>query len=221
MSNYVEEHDGGYWVSGTRVSLDSIVHAYLQGLSAETIARECFRTLSLEQVYGAITYYLANRAAIDDYLKQADAEFEALRHSAHAPPRSLIEKLHAAREQAARREIMKLRFQADADLNEIIVSALLRREPAIDFRTANESAFHGRDDPYVLSFATDSGRVLVSHDRKTMPKHFSDFVATRQSPGVFIVPQNLPIADAVEELLLIWAASEADEWTNVFASLPL
>ena len=77
---YVEKHDEGYWVAGTRVSLDSIVLAFLDGLSPETIVTECFPVLTLEQVYGAITYYLAHRAEIDRYLQQMDAEFDALRH---------------------------------------------------------------------------------------------------------------------------------------------
>ncbi len=78
---YVETHDGGYWVTGTRVSLDSIALAFLQGLSPETIAGECFPTLTLEQVYGAIAYYLAHRPQIDAYLAQADAEFDSLRQA--------------------------------------------------------------------------------------------------------------------------------------------
>ena len=76
---YVEKRDGGYWVAGTRVSLDSVVFAFLDGLSPETIVTECFPALTLEQVYGAITYYLSHRAELDDYLKRADAEFDALR----------------------------------------------------------------------------------------------------------------------------------------------
>jgi hypothetical protein len=61
----------------------------------------------------------------------------------------------------------------------------------------------------------------VTHDRKTMPKHFAEFIASRSCPGVFIVPKKLPIARVVEDLLLIWAATEAEEWTNVLLSLPL
>lgn len=76
---YVEKRDEGYWVAGTRVSLDSVVFAFLDGLSPETIVTECFPVLTLEQVYGAITYYLSHRAELDEYLKQADAEFDALR----------------------------------------------------------------------------------------------------------------------------------------------
>jgi uncharacterized protein (DUF433 family) len=74
---YVEERDGGYWVRGTRVSLDSVVYTFLEGLSPETIASECFPVLTLEQVYGAITYYLANRAEVDAYLRAEEAEEEA------------------------------------------------------------------------------------------------------------------------------------------------
>lgn len=96
---YVETRDGGYWISGTRVSLDSIVLAFLDGLSPETIAAECFPTLTLEQVYGAITYYLAHRPQIDAYLKQADAEFEALRQAAHAAVPEFARKLVQARRQ--------------------------------------------------------------------------------------------------------------------------
>jgi len=96
---YVEKHDEGYWISGTRVSLDSVVLAFLQGLSPEVIASECFPTLTLEQVYGAIAYYLAHRSEIDTYLKQADAEFEALRQAMHSDAPEFSRKLAEARRQ--------------------------------------------------------------------------------------------------------------------------
>ena len=99
---YVEKHDEGYWVAGTRVSLDSVILAFLEGLSPETIVTECFPTLTLEQVYGAITYYLAHRADIDRYLDQADAEFEALRQAI----RSADPQFHAKLIQARRRSHM-------------------------------------------------------------------------------------------------------------------
>lgn len=80
---YVEQHDGGYWVQGTRVSLDSIVYRFFEGLSPESIA-DCFPGLTLEQVYGAITYYLGHRTEIDAYLKAADNEDEAFRQRVRA-----------------------------------------------------------------------------------------------------------------------------------------
>ena len=57
---YVEARDGAYWLASIRVSLDSVVLAFVEGLSPETIAGECFPTLTLEQVYGAIAYYSAH-----------------------------------------------------------------------------------------------------------------------------------------------------------------
>ena len=97
---YVDERDGGYWVAGTRVSLDSVIFAFLDGLSPETIAAECFPVLTLEQVYGAITYYLARRVDVDRYLRQADVEFDALRHTTRSADSQFHAKLLQARRQS-------------------------------------------------------------------------------------------------------------------------
>ena len=84
-NQYIEKRDKGYWIAGTRISLDSVVIAFLDGLSPETIAAECFPALTLEQVYGAITHYLSHRDEIDAYLKQAETEFKALRQTTNEP----------------------------------------------------------------------------------------------------------------------------------------
>lgn len=75
---YIEQHHGGYWIKGTRVSLDAIVYRWREGLSAETIQKECYPVLSLRQVYGAILFYLENQAMIDEYLIQAEKEEEEI-----------------------------------------------------------------------------------------------------------------------------------------------
>ena len=98
-NQHVEKRDEGYWIAGTRVSLDSVVLTFLQGLSPETIAAECFPSLTLEQVYGAITFYLSHRTEIDKYLKEADAEFEALRLATHDADPAFTQKLAQARRQ--------------------------------------------------------------------------------------------------------------------------
>ena len=116
---------------------------------------------------------------------------------------------------------MRVRFQADADLNGLIVKATLRREPGIDFQTAEAAKLVGMQDPEVLALSARDSRVLVTHDRKTMPAHFAEFIGTASSPGVLVVPQKLQIARVVEDLLLIRAASEAEEWVNQIRSLPL
>jgi Domain of unknown function (DUF5615) len=116
---------------------------------------------------------------------------------------------------------MKVCFQADADFNQNIVRAVRRRAPAIDFQTAHEAGLHGLDDQAVLAHVAREGRLLVSHDRRTMPSHFANFTATRTSAGVILISQNLSIMQAVEDLILIWEASEAEEWVNRLDSLPL
>jgi uncharacterized protein with PIN domain len=116
---------------------------------------------------------------------------------------------------------MTVRFQADADLNQILLKATLRREPGIDFRTAHAAGLAALDDGQVLAIAATDGRILVTHDRKTMPKRFAEFVAKDMSAGVIVVPQKLAVNAAVEDLILIWGASESKEWINRIESLPL
>lgn len=95
--SYVEQDETGYRVAGTRVSLESVVFAFREGWSPETIAGECFPTLTLEQVYGAIAYYLAHRAEIDAYLEHVEAAFEAER-AVHEDP-AFAQKMARARRQ--------------------------------------------------------------------------------------------------------------------------
>ncbi len=116
---------------------------------------------------------------------------------------------------------MKVSFQADADLNQIIVKATLRREPTIDFQTAHAAKLSGLKDEKVLAMAAKTDRILVTHDRKTIPHSFAEFIMSQTSPGVLIVPQRLHVANVVEDLILIWAATEAEEWMNRIRSLPL
>lgn len=74
MANYVEKHDNGYWIRKTRISLDSVVTAFNRGASPETIKRS-FPVLSLEEVYGALIFYLANQTKIDKYLFDSEKKF--------------------------------------------------------------------------------------------------------------------------------------------------
>ncbi|MBI3952242.1 MAG: DUF433 domain-containing protein [Acidobacteria bacterium] len=77
--SYIEVRHGGYYIAGTRISLASVVYAFREGLSPETIQRDCFSLLTLEQVYGAIAFYLAHQSEIDAYLETMQAEYEAAR----------------------------------------------------------------------------------------------------------------------------------------------
>ena len=114
-----------------------------------------------------------------------------------------------------------IRFLADADLDEGIVSGCRRREPALDFLSATEAKLEGVPDWEVLGIAAERGRILVSHDFKTMPRHFGEFLeASGSSPGVFLVKQSSPIGPAIEELVLIWSATDAEEWKNRILRIP-
>jgi len=75
---------------------------------------------------------------------------------------------------------MRVRFQADADLDGRILRGLRRAAPDVDIRTAADAGLAGVGDPEVLRIAADSGRVLVSQNRRTMPAHFTRFVAGAQ-----------------------------------------
>ena len=115
-----------------------------------------------------------------------------------------------------------VRFLADASLHHAIVSGCLRRDPAIDFLSAQVAHLDGVVDADVLGLAAEQGRILVTHDFRTMPKHFGEFLAAgHTSPGVFLVKQRTPVAYVIDELLFVWLASEPADWTNVIAEIPL
>ena len=70
MIEYVEKRNGGFYLAGSRVSLDSVVISFQQGASPESILRSFPAIGSLEKVYGAVTFYLANKQLVEDYLRQ-------------------------------------------------------------------------------------------------------------------------------------------------------
>jgi len=118
MGSYVEQRDGGYYIAGTRISLDSVVYAFKNGSSPESILRSFPLIGSLENVYGAITFYLANKNAVEGYLSEQERLSQELAAKQSPLPESLSERLGRAREEAL----------ADANLDEDIVAGVLRRE---------------------------------------------------------------------------------------------
>ena len=97
--SYVEQRDSGYWITGTRISLDSIVYAFRRGAAPESIQR-AFPLLTLEEIYGAITFHLAHEQEIDTYLAQAETEFEAQANMLNATARTANPALFQRLEQA-------------------------------------------------------------------------------------------------------------------------
>jgi len=116
---------------------------------------------------------------------------------------------------------MMIRFLAEASLHHAIVTACLRREPAIDILSANEANLAGIPDEEVLALAVAEGRVLITPDFRTMPLHFVNRLSSGlPSAGVFLVKQQTPVADVIEALILVWSASEAEEWKNRILEIP-
>lgn len=79
---------------------------------------------------------------------------------------------------------MRIRFQADADLDGRIVRGLKRKSRHIDIRTAAIAGLAGLKDPEVLRLSAEAGRILVTQDRRTMPAHFAKYVTTANSSGM-------------------------------------
>jgi hypothetical protein len=117
---------------------------------------------------------------------------------------------------------LSIRFQADNDLKRIIVDATLRREPRIDFQTTQAARLDGLDDEAVLRLAASQSWILVSHDKRTMPGALKSLVASGgTSPGVLLaIPQNVPIRDVVEALILVWTDDRANDWRNLAVKIP-
>jgi uncharacterized protein with PIN domain len=114
---------------------------------------------------------------------------------------------------------VKVRFLADENLDERIVSGVLRWEPTVDFLTAARANLLGLPDLQVLEFAANEGRILVTHDRKTMPYAFGELLAKRESPGVIILSKDLLLKRSIDESILVWAASQAEQWVGMLTQI--
>jgi len=107
---------------------------------------------------------------------------------------------------------VSIRFLADADLNNGIVHGVRRRELSIEFRSARNASLRGLPDDKVLELAAAEGRVLVSHDKRTMPTHFAARIRSGQrSPGLLLALPRATIGEIVESLLIIWSSSHEEE----------
>lgn len=115
-----------------------------------------------------------------------------------------------------------LRLAADENFDNNIVRALVRRESRLDLERVQDAGLSGASDRVVLDWWAEEGRILVTHDRATIPKYtYERIQAGRFVPGVFIVPLNLPVGTAVRDLLLMIRYSEMKEWEGRVIYLPL
>src|SRR5208282_4584906 len=104
MQNYVEQRDGGYYIAGTRIALDSIVLAFKDGESPETILRSFPMAGPLVRVYGAIIFYLENKEKVEAYLQEQERLWAEVSTKETELPDALAARLRNAREHAARNQ---------------------------------------------------------------------------------------------------------------------
>ncbi len=115
-----------------------------------------------------------------------------------------------------------LRLLIDQDFDHDILRGLARRIPELDVLTAHEVGLSNATDPELLAWAAGAGRIIITHDRRTMPVHAAHRVATGEKMrGVIVVPRRLPISRAIDDLEITVACSLEEEFENLVRYLPL
>src|SRR5260370_17744342 len=102
-----------------------------------------------------------------------------------------------------------LRFLADENFNGEIVRGLLLRQPDLDIVTVQQIGLAGISDPRLLEWAAENNRVVLTHDRATMPDYAFERIAIEERmAGVFILNDRFPVGEAIREILLLVQFSE-------------
>ncbi len=110
----------------------------------------------------------------------------------------------------------------DENFNNDVLRGLLRRNPTLDVVRVQDAGLTSLDDPAVLAWAAAEGRVLVSHDVATLTAHAYARVQTGlPMPGLIEAGPSVPIAEAIDDLLLIAQCSRPGEWEGQVRYLPL
>lgn len=115
-----------------------------------------------------------------------------------------------------------LRLLFDQNFDKDVLRGLQRRIAGLDALTAYDAGLSEADDPSLLAWAAAENRIVVTHDRKTMPAHAGDRMnAGDRVAGVFVFSTNLPIQTIINELELLIVCSAMDDWENRVVNLPL
>ena len=115
-----------------------------------------------------------------------------------------------------------LRLVSDENFNGDIVRGLLRRHAELEMVRVQDVGLTQTPDPDILEWAAGQGRVLLSHDVSTVPPAAYRRIGDgKPMPGVFIVPDRMPIGHAIDEILFLSTDAEPDEWKDQVLYLPL
>ncbi|SRR6266498_3092845 len=115
-----------------------------------------------------------------------------------------------------------LHLVSDENFNNDIVRGLLRRKPELDIVRVQDMGLRGADDPTILEWASNEGRILLTHDAETMSYFAYERVKSQKPmPGVIEVADDLPIGQVIDDILLLAEYSEVGEWEGQVIYLPL
>ena len=115
-----------------------------------------------------------------------------------------------------------MKFLADENFAGAIYRGLLRRSPDLDIVRVQDVGLSHAADLEILEWANIEGRVLLTHDRRTMPRYAYERIAEGKSiAGMIVMRATIPVSTAIDDILLIDALSTAEEWVNMVQDLPL
>ena len=117
-----------------------------------------------------------------------------------------------------------INFLMDEHVPPLYRAQLLRREQSLTvWRIGDEGALpKGTPDPVLLCWCEENDFVLITNNRKTMPRHLADHLAAgRHVPGILILNLDAPIGLALDDLILIATASQPQEFLDRIAYVPL
>ena len=115
-----------------------------------------------------------------------------------------------------------LRLLIDQDPDHVILRALLLRVQNLDVITAHQAGLSNASDPELLAWAAEQERVVITHDRRTMPYHATSRIARAEKiAGIIIVSRQLPVSRVIDDLEIIVSCSDMVEWENIVKHLPL
>ncbi|MEO0012322.1 MAG: hypothetical protein RLZZ535_711 [Cyanobacteriota bacterium] len=115
-----------------------------------------------------------------------------------------------------------LRLLSDENFNGDIIRGLFLRQPNLDLSRVQDVSLQEVDDPTILAWAANNNRILLTHDRATMPDFAYERLVRRETmTGIFVVNDRMPIRQAIDELLLLINCSKQSEWKGIVLYLPL
>jgi predicted nuclease of predicted toxin-antitoxin system len=115
-----------------------------------------------------------------------------------------------------------LRLAADENFDNDILKELLRQRPELDIIRVQDAGHSGANDPTVLEWASQQERILLTHDKRTMPKFAYDRLREGlPMPGVLLVSREPSIGDIVEDILIQIEATPSDEWQGQVRYVPI